>query len=215
MPLSKPFYLILISISFSCVFFAYGQKNKSQLEKQKAAVQGQIEETQQILSETSSKKKATIGQLNAITKQIEDQTKLIRTYANEVKLLSGRIEQDATVINALQQDLDNLKKEYADMLYANYKSSNGFNRLSFIFGSADLSQFYMRFKYLEQYSLARKNQVQLISDIKAEIENEKTSLENSRNEKDLVLADQLSEKEKLDKMKAEQDKVFSLSLIHI
>ncbi|NJN26059.1 MAG: peptidoglycan DD-metalloendopeptidase family protein [Cyclobacteriaceae bacterium] len=188
----------------------FGQQNKTQLEKQKSAVQNQIKETQQILAETSNKKKATIGQLNAITKQIEDQTKLIRTYAKEVKLLSGRIEQDATVINALQQDLNNLKKEYADMVYAMYKASSGFSKLSFIFASADLSQFYMRFKYLEQYSLARKNQVQLITEIKAEIESEKASLENSKNEKDLVLADQLKEKEKLDKMKAEQDKVFSL-----
>lgn len=210
MPLSNRFYLILISTLLWLSLPIFGQQNKTQLEKQKSAVQNQIKETQQILAETSNKKKATIGQLNAITKQIEDQTKLIRTYAKEVKLLSGRIEQDATVINALQQDLNNLKKEYADMVYAMYKASSGFSKLSFIFASADLSQFYMRFKYLEQYSLARKNQVQLITEIKAEIESEKASLENSKNEKDLVLADQLKEKEKLDKMKAEQDKVFSL-----
>ena len=208
MPLSNFFYLIFISLQLGFIYNGYGQKNKSQLEKEKAAVQNQIQETQQILAQTSNKKKATIGQLNAIKQQIEGQTKLIRSYSSEVKMLSGKIEQDVTVINVLQQDLDNLKKEYASMVYSMYKSSSGFSRLSFIFASSNLSQFYMRFKYLEQYSSARKHQVQLISEIKAEIENEKTTLEQAKNEKSSLLADQLKEKEKLDKMKAEQDKVF-------
>ena len=208
-PLSNFFYLIFITLQLGFIYNGYGQKDKNQLEKEKTAVQNQIKETQQILEQTTNKKKATVGQLNAITKQIEGQTKLIRSYSSEVKVLSGKIDQDVTVINALQQDLDNLKKEYASMVYSMYKSSNGFSRLSFIFASSDLSQFYMRFKYLEQYSSARKNQVQLITEVKTEIEGEKTSLEKAKNEKSVLLSEQLKEKEKLDKMKSEQDKIFS------
>ncbi len=208
-PLSNFFYLIFITLQLGFIYNGYGQKNKSQLEKEKAVVQNQIQETQQILAQTSSKKKATVGQLNAITKQIEGQTKLIRSYSSEVKILSGRIDQDVTVISALQQDLDNLKKEYASMVYSMYKSSNGFSRLSFIFASSNLTQFYMRFKYLEQYSSARKNQVHLITEVKTELENEKASLEKAKNEKNVLLSEQLKEKEKLDKLKTEQDKIFS------
>ncbi|MCK5470168.1 MAG: peptidoglycan DD-metalloendopeptidase family protein, partial [Cyclobacteriaceae bacterium] len=171
--------------------------------------QKQIQETQQILAQTANKKKASIGQLNAIKKQIEGHTKLIKTYSYEVKMVNGQIEEDVIVIDALQQDLDNFKKEYAAMVYAMYKSSNGFNRLSFIFASSNLSQFYMRFKYLEQYTSARKNQVKLISEIKAELGDEKISLENTLNEKNILLSEQLKEKEKLDRLRAEQDKVFA------
>ncbi|MCK5104710.1 MAG: peptidoglycan DD-metalloendopeptidase family protein, partial [Cyclobacteriaceae bacterium] len=184
-------------------------KNKSQLEKEKSTVQKQIQETQQILAQTANKKKASIGQLNAIKKQIEGHTKLIKTYSYEIKMLNGQIEEDVIVINALQQDLDNFKKEYAAMVYAMYKSSNGFNRLSFIFASSNLSQFYMRFKYLEQYTSARKNQVKLISEIKAELGDEKISLENALGEKNILLTEQLKEKEKLDKLRTEQDKIFA------
>ena len=67
---------------------------------------------------------------------------------------------------------------------------------SFIFASSNLNQFYMRFKYLEQYTSARKNQVQLIVDIKNEIEGEKVSLEKTKEEKNLVLVEQVKEKEK-------------------
>ncbi len=207
--LSKLFYLAIITLQLGFISNVKAQKNKVQLEKEKYSIQKQIEETQLILAQTSNKKKASIGQLNAIKKQIEGHTKLTKTYSYEVKLLNSQIEEDMIVVNALQQDLDNLKKEYASMVYSMYKSSNGFSRLSFIFASSNITQFYMRFKYLEQYTLARKNQVQLISDIKSEIEDEKYTLEIARNEKKVLLKEQLKEKEKLNKLKSEQDKVFA------
>lgn len=207
--LSKLFYLIIITLQLCAVFNVHAQKNKTQLEKEKISVQRQIKEAQQILAQTSNKKKASIGQLNAIKKQIEGHTLLARTYKDEIKILNGQIEEDVTVIEALQQDLDHFKKEYAAMVYSMYKSSNGFSRLSFVFASSDLTQFYMRFKYLEQYSTARKNQVQLITEIKSEIENERILLGSTKVEKNKLLGEQLKEKEKLDKLKVEQNKVFA------
>ncbi len=207
--LSKLFYLIIITLQLCAVFNVHAQKNKTQLEKEKISVQRQIQEAQQILAQTSNKKKASIGQLNAIKKQIEGHTLLARTYKDEIKILNGQIEEDVTVIEALQQDLDKFKKEYAAMVYSMYKTSNGFSRLSFIFASSDLTQFYMRFKYLEQYSSARKNQVQLITEIKSEIEHERILLGSTKVEKNKLLGEQLKEKEKLDKLKVKQDKVFA------
>ena len=208
-PLSNIIYLTIITLQLILISDGYGQVNKSQLEKEKATFQNQIKEAQQILAQTSSKKKASVGQLNAIKKQIEGQTKLIRTYSSEVKMLNEKIQEDGIVINAMQQDLDNLKKEYASMVYSMYKSSNGFNRLSFIFASSNLSQFYMRFKYLEQYASARKNQVKLISEIKAELGDEKATFEHAKDEKNVLLSEQMKEKKTLDKLKSEQDKVFT------
>jgi len=206
--LSNFFYLIIISILLFFISDVHAQNDKKQLEKEKNTIQKQINEAQQILAQTANKKNASIGQLNAINKQIEGLSKLIRTYSSELSIINSQIEEDGIVINALQQDLDNLKKEYASMVYSLYKSSNGFNRLSFIFASSDLNQFYMRFKYLEQYTSARKNQVQLISEVKSEIETEKTSLELSKEKKNTLLNEQLNEKEKLDKLRSEQDKIF-------
>lgn len=168
-----------------------------------------MKEAQQILSETSNKKKASIGQLNALKRKINAHTKLIRNYSLEIKSLDNKISEDSEVIEALNKDLGNLKKEYASMVYATYKSSGGFDKLSFIFASADLNQFYMRFKYLEQYSSARKNQVKLITQIKNEIEGEKVSLETAKADKNKVLSEQVNEKEKLSQLKSQQDNVLA------
>ncbi|MCG8308659.1 MAG: peptidoglycan DD-metalloendopeptidase family protein [Cytophagales bacterium] len=209
MPLSRFFCFFCIIILPYLSADVLAQKDKIQLEKEKKEVQKQIREAQQILAQTSNKKKASIGQLNAIKKQIEGHTKLIHTYSREVKVLEGQIQEDASVIGALQDDLDKLKGEYAGMVYSVHKSSNGFNRLSFIFASESLNQFYMRFKYLEQYASARKNQVKLITEIKTEIESEKAVLEKNRYAKNTLLSAQLKEKEKLSKLKSEQGKIYA------
>jgi len=208
-PLSNVFYLTVVALFLGFTTEVIAQNNKLQLEKEKSKVQKQIKETQQILAQTASDKKASIGQLNAIKKQIEGHKKLTRAYSNEIKLLNLQIEEDANVINALDIDLQNFRKEYASMVYSMYKSSSNFNRLSYIFASTSMSQFYMRFKYLEQYSTARKNQVKMISEIKGEIEDEKSSLENAKKDKKMLLAEQIKEKEKLNELKIKQGKIFA------
>ncbi len=207
--LSDVFYLIVIALFLGFATDVIAQNNKHQLEKEKSKVQKQIKETQLILAQTASEKKASIGQLNAIKKQIEEHKKLTRAYSNEIKMLNLQIEEDANVINALGIDLRNFRKEYASMVYSMYKSSSNFNRLSYIFASTSFSQFYMRFKYLEQYSSARKNQVKMISEIKEEIEDEKSSLENAKRDKNMLLTEKIKEKETLNELKIEQGKIFA------
>lgn len=207
-PLSKYIYLIVIFLISGGYAVVYGQ-NKSKLEKEKAALLSEINQAQQILAQTSTKKKSSVGQLKAINKEIDGRQKLIATYAHELKALNAKIGEDEIVISALQQDLDNLKREYADMVFSAYKASNGFNLLSYIFSSASLDQFYMRFKYLEQYTSSRKNQVKLIEEIKSDISGDILAMEHSKKEKKKLLDEQLIEKEKLDKLKKDQARVLA------
>ena len=62
--LSKIFYLIVFVFQLIFITDLSAQKSKSQLEKEKASVQNQIKEAQQILAQTASKKKSSIGQLD-------------------------------------------------------------------------------------------------------------------------------------------------------
>ena len=207
--LSKFFYLTTTALVLIFCLDLQAQKSKTQLQKEKSSIQNQIKEAQEILAQTSSKKKASIGQLNAINKQIDGHSKMIRAYTRELKTINGQIEEDEIVLNALEADLENLKEEYSATLYSMQKSSSGFSRLSFIFASADLNQFYMRFKYLEHYAEARKNQVKSIVEIRSDIEEEKSSLMTARSEKNALLTEQLDEKKKLDKLKVDQNRIFA------
>jgi septal ring factor EnvC (AmiA/AmiB activator) len=206
--LSRFFAGVLLFV-FAFLVQVQAQNDRASLEKEKAAAQNQIKEIEQILNQTASKRKASVGQLSAINKQIESRSKVIRTITGELQLLNEQITEDNVVIQALEEDLENLKKEYAVMVYAAHKSSSGYNRLTFLFSSESFNQFLMRFKYLQQYSDARHNQVELITDVMDELIREKEQLEIRKVERQALLDDKVKEADKLKNLKNEQNKLLT------
>lgn len=207
--LNRSTWWILTLIHFFFYFQAEAQKSKAQLEQEKLAAQKSISEAQQILKETTARKKGSLGQLHAINKQVEARQKLIRSSKQELAIIENGIKEDFTVINALEKDLKDLKDEYANMICSAYKSSNNFSRLTFLFASESFDQLIMRLKYLQQYTKARKNQVRLISEVRAELVLEKEQLEKRKNDKEQLLAEQLNESKKLQTIKKEQNRVLT------
>ncbi len=198
--------------------FPYGEaiaqtkKTRAQLEIEKADIQKRLSEFDQILKKTSETKKTSVGQLNAVNKQLQTRITFIRTLSNEVILINREIKETESSISALESDLINLKEEYAGMVYTSSKLNSGLTMTAFIFSSATFKQFYMRLKYLKQYSDARKKQVALINEKTTELAFQKNLLQEKKNEKQVVLTKEQEQKQKLDKEKrAQQGIVNNLS----
>ncbi|HEX8549382.1 MAG TPA: peptidoglycan DD-metalloendopeptidase family protein [Cytophagaceae bacterium] len=200
----KIIFYILISIS---PLLLQAQKNKSQLEREKEENLAKIQETNKILLETKSKKKATLGQLTAIKQQINAQTRLINSISSEISVIDREMAEAEDVINALENDLSLLKKEYSAMVYAASKSTNYYDKLTFIFSSRTFNQLVMRIKYFKQYSEARKHQLKQIQMVKSSIANQKVKLNQKRQEKAALLGSKTVETHNLTEMKTQQDKV--------
>lgn len=207
--LNRSTWWIFILVHFFFYFQAEAQKSKSQLEREKQDAQKSILEAQQILKETTARQKGSLGQLQAINKQVEARQKLVRSIKQEMAIINDGIKEDFTVINALEHDLKDLKEEYATMVYSAYKSSNNYSRLTFLFSSKSFDQLIMRLKYLQQYSKARKNQVRLITEVREELLLEKEQLEKKKKEKEELLAQQMDETKNLQKLKKEQNRVLT------
>src|SRR5690606_41238148 len=105
-------FFFILMISFS----ELGQKSKAQLEKEKKENLQKIKDAERILSETSSQKNASLGQLAAITQQVEASEALIKSYSNEVALLDREIAELKTLLQAVETEIANIKKEYAMMI---------------------------------------------------------------------------------------------------
>lgn len=192
---------------FSGLSLATAQNDRQKLEQEKVRAQTKITEAQQILNQTATKRQASIGQLNAINKQIEARSQLIRSISRELDILNEQITEDNIVIDALENDLSNLKREYASMVYAAYKSRSINSRLAFLFSSSSFDQFVMRFKYLQQYTEARHKQVRLINAVRDQLITEKEALESRKVERETLLADKVQENRKLVALKKEQNEV--------
>ncbi len=178
--------------------------DRKRLEREKKENLQKIKEAQRILGETSSQRESTLGQLNAINQQIEARESLIISITQEIDILNVQIEEVSSVIRALEEDLVNLKNEYAYMVYAASKNTSSYDRLMFIFSSGTFNQLFARVKYMQQYSQARKNQIEQIQKVKETLVNQKEVIEGKQMEQKVLLDQQTIASQDLLALKTKQ-----------
>ncbi len=197
--------VFLICVFLVSAFVCLGQKTKSQLQKEKQENLKRIEETERILTETGKQKKNSLGELAALNQRISQQEALIKSIQNEISLLNSDINKKSELISTLEDDLNKLKEEYAAMLFATQKASGKLNKLIFIFSSSSYDQLIMRLKYMEQYSIARKDQAVVIGRVQKILSDQVKETQTIKDEKSILLTDQLKENHQLESLKQKQN----------
>lgn len=196
---------ILVFLFLLITFAVTAQKTKTQLQKEKQENLKKIEETEKILAETGQQKKNSIGELVALNQRINQQEKLIKSIQNEINLLNADINKNTEIINALEDDLAKLKEEYAAMLLSAQRATGKINKLMFLFSSVSFDQLLMRLKYMEQYSVARKDQAEVITRIQKILGDQVKETQNIKKEKSALLADQIKQNNQLASLKQKQN----------
>jgi septal ring factor EnvC (AmiA/AmiB activator) len=202
----KCFFIILLFLS---IHTANAQKSRAELEKEKKANLEKIEQAEKILNQTTSKKKATIGQLNALNYKIEAQQSITNSISNEINLLNQQINEIGGILSSMEQDLEQMKKEYAAMLYESQKSNQSLSKLSYVFASSSFYQMLMRLKHMEYYAKVRRNQAEQIEVIKTLLIDQQQSIEGIRMDKSTLLQEQINRNRELNKLKIEQNTVVA------
>jgi murein hydrolase activator len=200
--------MFLIFLSLHNPVPVMAQKSKNQLEQEKRENLQKIKEAEKILKETETQKTSTLGQLNAINRQIEVREGLIKSISKEINLLENEIGEIGTLIMAMEDDLVKLKKEYASMIYAANKARNSHDKLTFLFSSHTFHQLIMRLHYMQQYGDARKTQVEQIEKVKVALSRQRQNVEVKRIEKDKLLKDQIVENQSLIALKNKQSEII-------
>jgi septal ring factor EnvC (AmiA/AmiB activator) len=200
---------LLCTCLFSFLLFSAvaQQKNKAQLQKEKQQHLEKIKEVERILTETTVKKKNTLGELNAINQRIRIQEDLIRSIKEEITLLNREITENNGTILALEEDLAKLKDEYTRMLFAAQKANNSATRLTFLFSAQTFDQLIMRLRYMKQYGEKRKLQAEAITHVQEEIIGQTRQIESRRAEKNALLNDELNESNQLAELRKKQSLV--------
>jgi len=194
--------LILLLSFINSASFAQSKKD---LEKKKEQLHKAIEYTNKLLEETKKNKNVSLNQLITLNKKISMREELISTITNQLGMLETQIVIINQVAAGLEQDLQKLKKEYAQMVVYAYRNQSAYNRLMFIFASKDFNQAYKRLKYLQQYSAYRQKQAMLIN-IKQKILNDKRiELQNKLLDKKKLRTNEEDEKYTLSYEKNEQE----------
>lgn len=203
------FHIGLIILLFTFGHLANAQKSREELEKEKKENLEKISQAEKILNQTTSKKKATIGQLNALNYKIEAQQSLTNSISNELNLLNQQLNEIGSIINSMESDLDKMKAEYSSMLYATQKSNQSLSKLAYIFASASFYEMFMRLKYMEYYGKVRRQQASQIEMIKNLLIGQKESIEEVRLEKSTLLQEQIFRNRELNKLKQQQSSLVA------
>ncbi|MBS4073227.1 MAG: peptidoglycan DD-metalloendopeptidase family protein [Algoriphagus sp.] len=198
--------LVFIFCGLLTLFPAFSQTKKSreELEREKIEVQTRLKEFDAILKQTTATKKTSLGELNALTRQFQTQNRLVNTIDREVKLINNEISDTENKIASLEVQLKDLKAEYSRMIYNSSKLNRGLSIIAFVFSSSNFNQLYMRLKYLKQYSDSRKQQAAQIEKLSTDLSNQRALLDERKLTKVKVLDEEKAEKEKLEKMRKEQ-----------
>ena len=202
----------ILIVFLGCIIFAFSasaqKKSKAQLQKERQQNLQKITEVEKILSQTTTRKNYSLGELSALNQRIREQENLIGSIKSEIALLDTEINENNDIITALEDDLEKLRKEFSAMLYAAQKANNNTTKLTFLFSSKSFDQLVMRLQYMEQYAAARRHQAQQIKKVQEELSTQVAVIKAQRDEKNVLLADQLRESESLVALKDQQNKLL-------
>ena len=98
-------------------------KSKAQLESERQDNLARIQEAGKVLTQTTQKKQATLGQLNVIKEKLTVKQGQIQHISTQLQGIETNVHQTVRQVLTTQQQLANLKAEYAKLMYAASKTS--------------------------------------------------------------------------------------------
>ena len=173
------------------------------MKQEKKQIEEDIAFTNKLLSETAKSKRTSMDGMVILQQKIRQRERLINNIRAEIKLLDREIEITGDSIFTLNNELKQLKQEYAKMIYYAYRNRSSYDRLVFIFSADDFNQAYRRIKYYQQYGTYRRMQAELITKTQLALSEKEVFLENQREDKQELLAEQQQERNTLAGEKSE------------
>jgi septal ring factor EnvC (AmiA/AmiB activator) len=180
-------------------------ENRQKLENKKKKLEEEIEYNKKLLEETRKNKSLSVNELNLLRKQIESREALLDEINNSIDSLDRAIRENNKVFQRQEQNLAKLKEEYGRMIYHAWKIRSSHDRMLFIFAARDFDEAFQRMKYFQQYSDSRKRQAEQINKAKDDVKQKVFVLNEQKTEREILLSQNETEVERLDREKAEKD----------
>ncbi len=200
MPFIRIKNLILMLI-FIVNGYAFSQRS-GDLRKERERIKEEIALIESLIDETKAKKKESATELKMINRKIDLTKSYITNIEYEIRRLALEIEENESLIGSLETDLENIKKEYARLIYNAYKNRKGENFLLYIMSSNSFNQAYKRIKYMQLYATYKKRQMNLIIAFEKVIRKKNEELSVSKLNRELIIRER--EKELLNVIRERQ-----------
>lgn len=169
---------ILFNIILLSLFAIATGQTRSELEEQRKKTLDEIKYVDNLLKNTEKQKSESINSLRILGKKVNLRESIISGMGQEIDLLNERIDINRLAIDMMESDLQILKEDYSRAIINSYKLKKINPEIVYVLSARDFNQGYKRLKYLQQVSKFRRNESEIISQLKLEIESTKEKLEN-------------------------------------
>ncbi len=185
--LQKPRVFIVLFLIFLCAA-AIAQSSRAELEVKRKQLLKEIELTSRLLKQTKKNREATYSRFITLQRQINRRLQLIETLQAEVLLILETVARTTGAVQALTDDVDRLKSEYAVMVRQAYRQRLVRSDWLFILSADSFNDAFRRWQYLRQYDRYRQKQARLILDTQETLLSKITNLEKKKSEKERLLS---------------------------
>jgi septal ring factor EnvC (AmiA/AmiB activator) len=204
------FFLPVFVLLLSIVSYAQSPaQNRNELEKERAAIQKEIEDVKHSLDETHRNKKETLGQLSLLQRKLRLRESAIQNINAQINFIQGDMNESWREILKLRKELDTLRAQYAESIVYAYKNRSSYDFLNFIFSATSFNDAVKRIAYLKSYRAYREERAENIRVTQQLLQDKIDGLKVSRQQKDEVLKKQNKERAILEDEKREKDAVVS------
>lgn len=198
------FIILLVAVSS---VFGQTQKSRAALEAEKKENLERIEQVKKILGQTQKEKRTSLSQAQALRRQIDNQEKKISLAQQDYDLIQREMAENLATQDTLRLELGTLQKEYAEIIVREAKNSRKLTRLGFLFSSTSLTELFMRYKYLQQYSENRKGKFEKIKNLAEALKKRQAELAQGKVRQANVIQQVSEDKKGLDDLKQKQDQI--------
>lgn len=204
----------LIYLLFSFLYLAQAAaqppgQDKSQLEKERLAIQQELKEIQSLYNKVKGQTKQSLGQLNMLNRKIALQEQYLNNINRELRAIDDDIYLSNLEIYRLQKQLDTLRIQYARTVVYAYKNRSNYDYLNFIFSASSFNDAVKRINYLRNYRTYREKQVSNIQETQKLIAKRKEQQLGRKEQKNIALTNQTKQVQELEVQKKEKAAVVA------
>ena len=182
-------------------------QSRADLEKERAAIQKEIEDVKQALDQTHKNKRETLGQLALLQKRLRLRESAIQNTNAQLNYIQNDMNESWREILKLRRELDTLRIQYSESIIFAYKNRSSYDFLNFIFSATSFNDAVRRIEYLKSYRAYREERAENINRTQDLLQSKIDGLRVNRVAKDEALKKQNKEKEILEDEKKEKDAV--------
>ena len=200
-----------LSVSIFCLLMfsqhILSQTTRKQLESQKAAIQKELKQINELLFKNKKQKAETFSDIEKLSLKIERKQEFIKLTNKQINLLNKDLQENQKKQDQLSIELSQVRSAYKELILQSYKARSGKNRLMFVLSSETFFQAFKRTQYIKQYAVFRKAQANKILKLSEELNKIKEELNERKLIKQQLLNDNRLTQKSLENEKKQADEI--------